>query len=219
MPGPDRPAKNSAKTHAGGPAPGDLLWSQRRVLVGLTGGIASYKIATLVSTLTQAGADVRVMMTEAAAKFVGPLTFQSLSGQPVIDSIWQAEDRPDAQHVGLARWAELLIIAPATADIIAKLAAGVCDDVVSLAACALPRTTPVLIAPAMNAQMWENPVTQRNVGTIKELLGYHTVGPEAGWQACRTEGNGRMSEPQAIINAAAAAILKESAGTSESPRL
>jgi len=174
--------------------------------VALTGGIACYKTATLVSTLAQAGADIRVLMTEAATKFVGPLTFQSLSGKPVIDSIWQAEDRPDAQHVGLARWAELLIIAPATADIIAKLAAGLCDDVVSLTATALPRTTPVLIAPAMNAQMWENPITQRNIDTVKQAMGYHTVGPEAGWQACRSEGVGRMSEPAAIIDAAAAIL-------------
>ena len=204
-----RPEENAPATHAPRPAPGELCWSRRRVLVALTGGIACYKTAILVSSLAQAGADIRVLMTEAATKFVGPLTFQSLSGKPVIDSIWQADDRPDAQHVGLAQWAELLIIAPATADIIAKLAAGVCDDVVSLAACALPRTTQVLIAPAMNAQMWENPITQRNMDTVKQTLGYHTTGPEAGWQACRTEGTGRMSEPQAIIEAAAA-ILKTS---------
>lgn len=203
------PEKNAPDTHAPRPARGELCWNQRRVLVALTGGIACYKTATVVSTLVQAGADIRVLMTEAATKFVGPLTFQSLSGKPVIDSIWQAEDRPDAQHVGLAQWAELLIIAPATANIIAKLAAGLCDDVVSLAACALPRTTPVLIAPAMNAQMWKNPITQRNMDIVKQTLGYHIAGPEAGWQACRAEGTGRMSEPQTIIEAAAA-ILKTS---------
>lgn len=186
-------------------------WTGRRVLVAVTGGIACYKTATLVSRLAQGGADVRVLMTAAATKFVAPLTFQSLSGQSVISSIWQADDRPDAQHVGLAQWAQLLIVAPATADIIAKLAAGVCDDVVSLAACALPRQTPVLIAPAMNARMWANPVTQRNISTVKELLGYHTVGPDTGWQACRTEGVGRMSEPPAILEAAAV-LLAESTG-------
>ena len=87
---------------------------------------------------------------------------------------------------------------------IAKLAAGICDDVVSLTACALPRSTPVLLAPAMNEQMWENPITQGNVSTVKQILGYHTVGPAEGWQACRTAGAGRMSEPQQIIAAAAA---------------
>lgn len=214
MSGSPRPEKNDPATHAPRPAPGELCWNRRRVLVALTGGIACYKTATVVSTLAQAGADIRVLMTEAATKFVGPLTFQSLSGKPVIDSIWQAEDRPDAQHVGLAQWAELLIIAPATANIIAKLAAGLCDDVVSLAACALPRTTPVLIAPAMNAQMWENPITQRNMHTVTETLGYHTTGPESGWQACRSKGVGRMSEPQAIIEAAAA-ILMESPATEQ----
>src|SRR5437762_1047986 len=140
------------------PSP-DSPWSGRKVIVAVTGGIACYKACTLVSRLVQAGAVVRVLMTEAATRFVGPLTFQSLSGNSVITNAWQADDRPDSQHVGLARWCELLIIAPASADIIAKLAAGITDDVVSLTACALPRfpkPTPVLLGPAMNAQMWEN---------------------------------------------------------------
>jgi phosphopantothenoylcysteine decarboxylase/phosphopantothenate--cysteine ligase len=173
------------------------------VIVALTGGIACYKVATVVSRLVQGGASVRVLMTEGATHFVAPLTFQALSGNPVITSIWQADDRPDSQHIGLARWCDLYILAPATADILAKLAAGICDDVVSLTACALPRTTPVLLAPAMNAQMWENPITQRNLATVKQLLRYQTVGPETGWQACRTAGAGRMSEPEAILEAAA----------------
>jgi phosphopantothenoylcysteine decarboxylase/phosphopantothenate--cysteine ligase len=173
-----------------------------RIVVGLCGGIACYKVATLVSRLVQGGADVRVLMTESATRFVGPITFQSLSGNTVITGIWQADDRPDSQHVGVARWCDLLIIAPATANTIAKLAAGLCDDIVSLTACALPRGTPVLLAPAMNAQMWENPVTQRNLATVKQVLGYHTVGPDEGWQACRTAGAGRMSEPEAILQAA-----------------
>jgi phosphopantothenoylcysteine decarboxylase/phosphopantothenate--cysteine ligase len=126
-----------------------------------------------------------------------------------LTSIWQSDDRPDAQHVGLARWCELFIIAPATADLIAKFAGGICDDVVSLAACAIPRIesgrtgVPVLLAPAMNADMWANPVTQRNLATVVDVLGFHTVGPETGWQACRTSGPGRMSEPDAIFAAAA----------------
>ncbi len=174
----------------------------RRVLVALSGGIACYKTATLVSRLVQGGADVRVIMTEAATRFVAPLTFQSLSGKTVLTSVWQADDRPDSQHIGLARWCELFIVAPATADILAKLAHGLCDDVVSLTAAALPSPTPVLLAPAMNADMWANPVVQRNIATVKDVLGYATVGPEEGWQACRTRGEGRMSEPEAIFNAA-----------------
>lgn len=192
-----------ADTASSDPSSGPLRG--RRVIVAMTGGIACYKTAALVSRLVQRGADVRVLMTEAATKFVGPLTFQSLSGKSVITSIWQADDRPDSQHIGLARWCELFIIAPATADIIAKLAHGLCDDVVSLAATALPRSpkrTPMLIAPAMNADMWANPIVQRNLATVKDVLGHVIVGPDEGWQACRTSGAGRMSEPEAILTAA-----------------
>ncbi len=178
------------------------LWRGRKIIVALTGGIACYKIATLVSRLAQAGADVRVLMTDAATKFIAPLTFQSLSGKPVVTSIWEAVDFHDSQHIGLARWCELFIIAPASADIIAKLAAGFTDDIVSLTASALPRETPVLLTPAMNAEMWANPVVQRNVATVTQLLKYHAVGPDEGWQACRTKGAGRMSEPEAIMAAA-----------------
>lgn len=173
----------------------------RKVLLAVGGGIACYKVATVASRLAQAGAKVRVIMTESATRFVAPLTFEALSGNKVLTSIWQSDDHPESQHVGLARWCELMIVAPATADLIAKLAAGLCDDLVSLTACALPRHTPVLLAPAMNTQMWENPVTQRNLATIRQLLGYQTVGPEEGWQACRTSGAGRMSEPEAILAA------------------
>lgn len=184
------------------------LWKGRTVVVGVTGGIACYKVATLVSRLAQSGGMVRVLMTDAATKFVGPLTFQSLSGHPVVTSIFESRDHHDSQHIGLAREADLMIIAPATADIIAKLAAGLCDDVVCLVATALRRTTPLLLAPAMNEQMWENPITQRNLTTIKSLLGWHTVGPESGWQACRTAGAGRMSEPEAILAAAASLMAR-----------
>ena len=180
----------------------ESAWASRKVIVALSGGIACFKSATIVSKLVQQGAEVRVLMTEGAQKFVTPLTLQSLSGSSVITSIWQAVDRPDAQHIGLARWCDLLIIAPASANTIAKIATGITDDVVSLTTCALPKETPVLIAPAMNADMWANPIVQRNVATIQQVLGYKTVGPESGWQACRTEGAGRMSEPQAIVETA-----------------
>ena len=177
----------------------------KRIIVALSGGIACYKVATVVSHLAQAGANVRVIMTEGATHFVTPLTFQALSGQTVITSIWQADDRPDSQHIGLARWCDLFILTPASADILAKIANGLTDDIVSLTACALPREprkTPVLIAPAMNADMWANPIVQRNVATVRDVLKYEFVGPDEGWQACRTNGAGRMSEPQAIIDAA-----------------
>lgn len=171
----------------------------KRIVVALTGGIACYKTATLVSRLVQRGADVRVLMTESATRFVGPLTFQSLSGKPVLSSIWQADDHPDSQHVGVARWGDLMVIAPATANIIAKLAHGLTDDIVSLVATALPSKTPLLLAPAMNADMWASPIVQRNVATLCDLPHVTMIGPESGWQACRTEGAGRMSEAEGVL--------------------
>ena len=171
----------------------------KNVLIALSGGIACYKTATLVSRLVQRGAEVRVIMTDAATKFITPLTLQSLSGHPVLTSIWQHDDRPDSQHVGLARWCDVLCIAPCSADMIAKLAHGLTPDIVSLTASALPGTTPLMLAPAMNADMWANPVCQRNLGLLRELLpNLSEIGPEEGWQACRTQGGGRMSEPEAI---------------------
>ena len=186
--------------------------SGRRIAVALSGGIACYKTATLVSQLVQQGADVRVLMTDAATKFVGPLTFQSLSGKPVLTSVWQSDDHPDSQHVGVARWCELLVIAPATADLIAKLAHGLTGDVVTLVACALPSTpgaTPLLIAPSMNADMWANPIVQKNVATLKELPNFTLAGPDDGWQACRTKGSGRMSEPGTILEAIEQKLSRE----------
>jgi phosphopantothenoylcysteine decarboxylase/phosphopantothenate--cysteine ligase len=174
--------------------------SGRRIAVAVTGGIACYKTAALVSKLVQQGADVRVMMTDAATHFVGPLTFQSLSGKPVLTSVWQSDDHPDSQHIGVARWCELLVIAPATADIIAKFAHGLTGDVVTLVTCALPSDTPLLVAPSMNADMWANPIVQKNVATLNDLPNCQLIGPDDGWQACRTDGAGRMSEPDEIYN-------------------
>jgi len=171
----------------------------KRVLVALSGGIACYKTATLVSRLVQRGAEVRVIMSDAATRFITPLTLQSLSGHPVLTSMWDHDDRPDSQHVGLARWCDVLCIAPCSADMIAKITHGLTPDIVSLTASALPAETPLLLAPAMNADMWANPVCQRNLTLLRELLPkLNEVGPEEGWQACRTKGGGRMSEPEAI---------------------
>jgi phosphopantothenoylcysteine decarboxylase len=177
-------------------------WSKQQVVLAVTGGIACYKAAALASRLVQTGAELRVLMTRSAARFVAPLTFQTLSGRPVITSLWQPQESYDSEHVSAARWASLVIVAPCTANTLAKVAAGLADDVVCLTLSALPRETPVLLAPAMNAQMWENPITQRNLKTLRDLLGYHTIGPDEGWQACRTAGMGRMSEPEAIFAAA-----------------
>ena len=187
------------------PATPDATLAERKVLVALSGGIACYKTATLVSHLVQRGAEVRVVMTQAATRFLGPLTLQSLSGRPVVTSIWEtldAEGGHESPHIALARWADLMVIAPCSADLLARLASGLTDDPVSLIAAALPAETPLLLAPAMNADMWAHPIVQRNLATLHDLLpNLHQVGPEAGWQACRTRGEGRMSEPEAIFDA------------------
>lgn len=148
-------------------------------------------------------------MTEAAARFVAPLTFQSLSNNPVVTNIWDAQEHHDSQHIALAQWCQAMVIAPATTHTIAKLAAGLCDDIVSLVATAIGPNKPMLLAPAMNADLWANPITQRNVATVQQVLGYHTVGPDTGWQACRTQGPGRMAQPDAIFDALLALLGRD----------
>ena len=213
---PEKPKTAPGQVQAGGqPASAracdsSFAWDQRQVIVAVTGGIACYKSAGMVSRIAQAGGATRVLMTQAATRFVTPLTFASLSNAAVITSIWEAQDHHDSQHIALARWCDLMIIAPASADIIAKLAAGLCDDVVSLVALAAGSQRPVLLAPAMNADMWANPVTQRNMATVTQTLGFKTVGPQTGWQACRTVGPGRMAEPEEIIAAAEAVLMDQS---------
>lgn len=178
----------------------------RRVLVGVTGGIAAYKTAMLVSRLAQAGAVVTVAMTEGATRFVTPLTFQALSGRPVYTSVWEHIESSDPQHIALADAADAAIVAPCTMDCMARLAAGRADDVVTLIISAIDRTsTPVLLAPAMNSQMWRQPATRRHLATLT-ADGFTIVGPEDGWQACRHVGPGRMSEPETLLGAVRGAI-------------
>ena len=177
-----------------------------RIIVGVTGGIAAYKACTLVSRLAQAGAEVTVLMTDAATRFVGPITFQALSGRPVYTSAWEHVEASDPQHIALAKAATAAVVAPCTMDCMAKLAAGFTDDVVTLVLSAVDRrATPVLLAPAMNDVMWDQPSTRRNAATLA-ADGYRFVGPGSGWMACRTVGVGRMSEPEEILAALAAAM-------------
>ncbi len=188
--------------------PGRLAerFGDRRVVVCVTGGIAVYKAATIVSRLAQAGADVRVIMTEPATRFVTPLTFQALSGRPVYTSPWQHIESDDPQHISLAASADAVVVAPCTMDCLARLATGRADDMVSLVLSAVDReTTPVLLAPAMNEVMWSQPATQRNVRMLHDD-GYAFVGPAEGWQACRRVGPGRMAEPEEIVSALAGLI-------------
>jgi len=171
----------------------------KRIIVGVTGGIAAYKACTLVSRLAQAGAQVTVAMTPAAERFVTPLTFQALSGRPVYTSAWEHIESHDPQHVSLARSAHLAIVAPCTMDCAARLAAGLTDDVVTLILSAIDRAkTPVLLAPSMNEAMLNQVSTQRNLRTL-ESDGFWIIGPGVGWQACRTVGAGRMTEPEELL--------------------
>ncbi|MEQ8769621.1 MAG: flavoprotein [Phycisphaerales bacterium] len=178
----------------------------KRILVGVTGGIAAYKTCTLVSRLAQAGALVTVVMTEPATRFVTALTFQALSGRPVYTSAWQHVESHDPQHIALARETDVAIVAPCTMDFLASLAFGRANNVVTLILSAIDRTkTPVLLAPSMNEVMWNQPATQRNLKQVR-ADGFGIVDPGSGWQACRTEGQGRMAEPEELASAVAAAL-------------
>jgi phosphopantothenoylcysteine decarboxylase/phosphopantothenate--cysteine ligase len=171
----------------------------RRIVIGLSGGIACYKVAALVSALAQRGAQVTCAMTDAAARFVAPLTFQALSGRPVYTSAWEAIEANDPQHIAIARAAELMLIAPCSMDMLARLATGRTDDIVSLLVAAMDRAhQPVLLAPSMNATMWAQPATQRNLAQLRSD-GFRIIEPAAGLQACRTEGIGRLPEPDALL--------------------
>lgn len=164
----------------------------RRILLGVSGGIAAYKAAELTRRLIESGADVQVVMTQGAKHFVGAATFQALSGRPVRDSLWDAQAESAMGHIELARWPDLVLIAPATADLIARLAGGRADDLLTTLALASDR--PLAIAPAMNRLMWSHAATQDNVAKLA-ARGVHILGPGAGFQACGEVGEGRMREP------------------------
>ncbi|MEP4486312.1 MAG: bifunctional phosphopantothenoylcysteine decarboxylase/phosphopantothenate--cysteine ligase CoaBC [Halioglobus sp.] len=172
----------------------------RNVLLGVSGGIAAYKSAELVRALQERGATVRVIMTHGAQEFITPLTLQALSGNPVHTALLDEEAERGMGHIELARWADLLVMAPATADLLARLAMGRADDL--LTTVALATSAPVLVAPAMNQAMWADPATQANVATLKQR-GMTMEGPAAGEQACGDVGPGRMEEPLTIAQAAA----------------
>ncbi len=191
----------SAAGQSGGPA-GDAL-AGYEIVVAVCGGIAAYKTASLVSALVQRGAGVTVAMTDAAQRFITPLTFQSLTARQVFTSTWDAANYHDPQHLRLTEAADLFVIAPATANIIGKIANGLADELVSTMV--MSTDCPVMLAPAMNTRMWENPIVRKNMATLREL-GYREVPPGEGWLACRTIGAGRMAEPDQILTAAIAVL-------------
>ena len=175
----------------------------RNILLGVSGGIAAYKSAELVRQLTEHGANVRVIMTRGAREFITPLTLQALSGNPVHTELLDTEAELGMSHIELARWADLLLVAPATADLLARLAAGRADDL--LTTVSLATAAPLLLAPAMNQQMWRDEATATNIATLS-ARGYALVGPASGEQACGDIGPGRMEQP-AVIAATAASLF------------
>jgi phosphopantothenoylcysteine decarboxylase/phosphopantothenate--cysteine ligase len=170
----------------------------REVIVGVSGGIAAYKTAGMVSQLVQSGVGVSVVLTASAKEFIGAATFAALTGRPVYEHVFDHERHPLGAHIELAERAGLLCVAPATANVLAKAAHGMADDLLSTLL--LSFTGPVLLAPAMNCEMWEKPSVQRNVAQLRKD-GVHFVDPEEGWLSCRSRGIGRMAAPEKILAA------------------
>lgn len=170
----------------------------KRILIGIGGGIAVYRVAELVRLLMKQGAVVRCVMTRAAQQFVSPMTFEALSGEQVYTELFDLTQEREMGHIQLARWADVMLVAPATADLLTKSAHGIAEDL--LGTILQARRGPVLMAPAMNSAMWESAATQRNIDTLRQR-GVLFVGPEAGELACGEEGMGRLSEPDTLLEA------------------
>jgi phosphopantothenoylcysteine decarboxylase/phosphopantothenate--cysteine ligase len=170
----------------------------REVLLGVSGGIAAYKSADLASKLVQAGAAVSVVLTRSARQFIGKTTFEALTGRPVHTSAFAPSEHYLGEHIGLARRCEVLVVAPATADFLARIANGFADDL--LATLILTVTRPVLLAPSMNTEMWNKPSVQRNIARLREDR-FQIVEPGSGWLSCGQVGPGRMAEPAEILAA------------------
>lgn len=177
----------------------------KKIVLGLSGGVACYKAAELCRALTRQGASVQVVMTDAAAHFITPVTMQALSGKPVYSSQWDPRVANNMAHIDVTRDADAIVIAPCSADFLYKLAHGVCDDLLSTMCLARPRHIPLLVAPAMNVEMWTNPATQRNAHQLRED-GICLLGPAAGEQACGEVGMGRMLEPAQLLDEIVAAF-------------
>lgn len=170
----------------------------REILLGVTGGIAAYKAADLCSRLVQRGARVSVIMTESAGQFIGATTFEALTGRPVSSDAFTAREHFQGEHIGLARRADLIVIAPATAQSIARIANGLADDLLSTTV--LASTCLVMIAPAMNCDMWAKPAVQRNIAQLRADM-LRVIDPEEGWLSCGQRGTGRMADPAVILKA------------------
>jgi phosphopantothenoylcysteine synthetase/decarboxylase len=180
-------------------------WGKMRpnILLGVSGGIAAYKAVELASKLTGAGARVNTIMTENACRLICPKSFEAVTNSAVFTGLWDTNTEFKTSHINLVSWADIVVVAPATANIIGKIANGICDDLLSTTLCVcwpLIKSGAVILAPAMNDNMWNNPAVQRNIRMVIEM-GFQLIGPVEGRLACGTEGIGRMSEPQDILEA------------------
>ena len=169
------------------------------ILLGVTGGIAAYKAVDLAARLTAQAANVKTVMTKNACQFVGQKSFEAITCSQVFTSLWNSPEEYKISHINLVEWADIIVVVPATANIIGKVANGICDDLLSTLLCVCWQK-PALFAPAMNDNMWKNPAVQRNIETLKET-GFKLIGPETGRLACGSIAIGRMAEPSDIIEA------------------
>ncbi len=169
------------------------------ILLGVTGGVAAYKALDLASKLTAMGAKLKTVMTENACRLIGPKSFEAVTASAVYTDMWATTEDFKISHIALADWADIVVVAPATANIIGKAANGICDDLLSTMLCTCWNKT-TLMVPAMNTNMWENPIVQANIEKLRKI-GFQIIGPATGRLACGTEGIGRMTEPQEIIEA------------------
>jgi len=169
------------------------------ILIGVCGGISSYKTCELVRLFVKRGFSVKVVMSEAATKFVTPLVFQNLSRNPVYADMFQILNREDTQHISLAQWADCCLVAPLSANSLSKIASGICDNLLTTVICALPQKVEIVLAPAMNEHMWKNPIIQKNVKKLKDLKRYSILNPRRGELACGVFGEGRMPEAADIF--------------------
>ncbi len=181
---------------------------RNNILIGVTGGVAAYKTLDLASKLTAQGYKLKTVMTENACRLIGPKTFEAVTASAVYTDMWATTEDFKISHIALADWADIVVVAPATANIIAKAANGICDDLLSTMLCTCWKK-PTILAPAMNNKMWENPVVQANIEKLKQI-GFEIIGPATGRLACGTEGIGRMTEPQEILDAIVSKIKSNS---------
>lgn len=180
----------------------------KNVLVGVCGGVSSYKTCELVRLFVKDGFSTKVMMTEAAAKLVTPLLFQTLSGNNVYIDLFRTLKEESIQHISLAQWADICVIAPLSANSLSKVAVGICDNLLTTVLCSFPGEKEVLFAPAMNENMWNNPIIKENIEKLKKIKGYNIITPRKGELACGIWGEGRMPEPEDIFMRAKSALGK-----------